>query len=229
MKPIELVKWILFIFIIFEFNITYAQNISYGGEIGCSFSAFSRNYNSFTNHLLGFTGGGYISAELTSFAGVSAEILYSQQGAASVDPSYIYYNTTSNLQRWSSDVRLHKIDVPILINIKAPGFDNDIYPVVLVGGAFGYTFKVTAKNYDITNLPNYLYIFEEGSQDVTDAFTTTDYAGVIGAGINFKGNFHYAIDFKYRVGLSNINRSIYNYINNKYSQNSFIITIKIGL
>lgn len=206
--------------------------LTYGVEAGTTWSSFSRGGSSFTDNMVGFAVGGFAKTQLMGPLGVSAELLYSQQGGANVAPEYYFTEEQIQFGEYileDVDVRLHKLSMPILLNVTPddmPGA-GDVKPVAYAGVDLGYVIAANSQSYYrysdfvIGNVPG---------SEVISSFYRFDYAAVLGTGVTFEGeNRGYGIDVKYRFGLNNINYNVLNYISNFYNQNSLMVSLKVGL
>ena len=100
MKKIQLVALILILCLAGTYNSSAQDDsggsgtkFSYGGQVGSSFSGFSRFGQTFSLKRLGVTGGMFAQYSVLPFASVSLEVNYAMAGATEVSPDLVYnYN-----------------------------------------------------------------------------------------------------------------------------------------
>lgn len=209
--------------------------LKYGIEVGGTWSSFARNWDSFTDKQAGYAVGVFAQSSIMGPLGASVEFLYSQQGAADVNPWYYYPAAlvqSGDLVTQDVDIKTHKLALPILLNFSPtdmPGA-GDVKPVAYAGVEIDYLISASVRDYQYINDTYDLVLGNSQAYPFTYNFNRWDYAYVVGTGITFEGEDRgYGIDVKYKMGFSNINRSAFNYISNDYNQNSLLVSLKIGL
>lgn len=214
-------------------NDTTELKLSYGIKVGASFSAFTNDYEPFTDKKAGLVAGGFVEYRFYDFLGVSIEPVYLQKGALNVNPYFLYDNLddyTPYTIIQVNKVTSHHVQVPLIINLRLPVKPCHVVPFLSLGGAVAYTLNVTANNlmdYGTLNGQKYYETMKEG---VTSQFEEWEYQLLIGPGIEFEspvGNIIFNVD--YYVGLSKINKYKYQYQYYDYSSNSWIFTLGFRL
>ncbi|WP_460576864.1 porin family protein [Hymenobacter coalescens] len=103
----------------------FAQSFRVGLKAGPTFSTFTGKDKGDARYLVGLTAGGFLNLGLTDMLSFQPELLYSMKGNR--------YDYTST----KGDIRLHYIDVPLLLRIDADG------PFFELGPQVGYLLKAT--------------------------------------------------------------------------------------
>jgi hypothetical protein len=195
-----------------------------------SFSAFTNDYEPFTEKKAGLLAGGFIEYSFYDFLGVSIDPIYLQKGAINVSPNFLYddpdiyapYNIAL-----VSKVTSHHIQLPLIVRLRVSDNSCCVKPFFNLGASISYTLNVTAKNlmdYGSLNGQKYYDTMEEG---VTSQFEEWEYHALLGTGIEFEqpyGNLFVQVD--YNVGFSKINKYKFQYQYYDYSSN--FCTLKVG-
>lgn len=210
--------------------------INFGIKIGGVFSGFTNHQEVFTSMRGGLAFGAFAEYKVSPLLGVSAEVNYVQEGAFHANPFLIYpastVNYTENIYMTSSDIRLHTLQIPVLLNIRAPKMSGNVLPKLIVGYSFDFLMNATSKDmYMVTNGADYP-LSSRGKEDVTSSFQSFNMGPIVGFGIDFTGDkFTYMLEARYKVGINNINKlGGLNTINSQYdfSVNTFTVTVGIG-
>lgn len=226
MKKIQLI--LVFLLIIFPLINSTAQEqentgqFSYGIHLGSSSSGFTHNRETFSLLKSGFSGGLFAEYKPVSFLGISLEADYVMEGAFHIDPALIYsqssiYYSGGSVYRSSSDVTLHNIHFPLLINIRP--IKSGVSPTISLGYSVDYF--LTAVSQDMimaVGTTGPIPLSKRSSENVSSSFQKWNMGPVAGIGINFPGNkFNISFDVRYKVGLRNINNLAgLNNINGQY-------------
>lgn len=214
--------------------------ISYGAKLGAAFSGFTHHQEVFSEKRAGFAIGAFAEYTVIPMVGVSAELNYVQEGAFHVTPSLIYpedrVNVTDNISKQASDVRLHSLQIPVLVNVRAPYLSGNVIPKLIMGYSFDFILKAKSKdmlyisdpNSNIVDLP----IEKRSTETVSSSFKDFNMGPVLGLGLDFKGDkFTYMFEARYKIGIKDINNlgslNIYNE-ENDFSVNTLTITMGIG-
>lgn len=216
-----------------------------GGQVGITSSTLTNDIHNYygSERKLGFAIGGYARYQALPFLGASAEVLYAQEGAANISPYLIYYEASlsslNDIRKINSNVTLHNLEVPILVNIFVPGFDNDVEPRVFVGSSFDFILKAVAKDLVADQSGYYdepdIVLSERSKDDVTSSFEYFNIGLVLGTGFSFYGgDVGMSIDIRYKIGLRDINNlGTLNYDNSYYppefSNNCLMVMMGVGL
>jgi hypothetical protein len=212
------------------------MELKFGLEVGGTWSSFARNMNSFTDKQAGYTIGAFAKTQLMGPLGVSVGLLYSQQGAANIDPYFTNLPALVNnggIYTRDVDIKTHKVALPILINITPndmPGA-GDVKPVAYAGVEVDYLVAANQKSYKELGAGNQALVLGNSAPvSYTSSMNTFDYGAVIGAGITFEGEDRgYGIDVKYKMGINNVNNALSYFISNYFNQNSLSVSLKVGL
>lgn len=214
-------------------NDSTSSKFSYGAKAGASFSAFTYDYEPFTDKKAGLVAGGFIEYRFYDFLSVSIEPVYLQKGALNVNPFFLYDNPAV-YEPYTivvvNKVTSHHVQIPLIFNLRLPVKNCCIVPSLSLGGAVAYTFNVTANNLMDYGFVNGQSNYEIMTEAVTNQFEELEYHVMIGPKLEFKSpgvNLIFAVD--YYLGLSQINK--YRYSNQFYdfSSNSWIFTLGFRL
>jgi hypothetical protein len=245
MKKNNLIKVVLFLTIIISTVLPIvAQNsdkpLTFGAKLGIASSGFTQNQGVFTLTKLGFAGGVSCEYKPIKLVGISLELNYVQQGAFHIGPTYIYPPsdiTIYNVTKYESDVTLHTINLPLLVNF-SPITEGNIFPKISLGFALDYIFYASSSNLLYLYNPSsnfYVTLPEQSVDNVTSSFKSFNYGPVAGLGLDFKTNLlTYSIGVRYSMGLRDINNlaSLNNVTSNSYrfpfSYNSLNVLIGVS-
>ena len=177
-----------------------AQNAQVGIKGGLSFGNIS-NKGLLPGNLktrTGFAAGLYLGYG-SSVVGVGAEGLYAQRGL----------NSDESLA--TSETRLDYIDIPVYlkVNIPTPG----VRPYAFAGPQISLEVRCHTASGDPCPDPS--------------TRETTDYAGVIGAGVRFGGRTAFGIEGRYVYGLQDLKISTIT-SGESYKNRSFMLLLSIG-
>jgi len=202
------------------------DGIHFGFKAGLNASNFSQNYQ---RNKVGVTGGLAANIGINPFLGIEADLFYTLEGANQVDPSFIYYSTSTtinNMRKINSNLTFHTVELPVLVCLKIPGISN-MAPKVMIGGAFDYYAKVNTANL-IYDEVNDLVLASRTTDDVTSSFSHFNYGAVVATGIDFYGSkVGCSIEVRYKFGLQTIN-SLGNYnVGNQYREDFSMNSLQI--
>ena len=203
-------------------------------HLGSSFSGFTHHQETFSLLKSGFSGGLFAEYKPVSFLGISLEADYLMEGAFHVDPLLIYtsasYYSSGLINKYSSDVTLHNIHFPLLINIRP--IKTGVSPTITLGYSIDYFLTAISQDMIMASGTSSIPIANRSSEDVSASFEKWNMGPVAGIGINFPGNkFNISFDVRYKVGLRNINNLAgLNNINGQYdfSVNTLMFYITIS-
>lgn len=178
-------------------------DFNWGFRAGVSSSAFSQDYRSFTKQSYGVVAGAFICFNFTNFLGLSVEPMYAQEGANQLNPAYIYYSSSITLnqeEKVNSNVTLHNLEVPVLLNFTIP-VELAIKPRFLIGGSFDYIYKAYTRDL-IHDLSYDVVLSNRGLEDITSSLEYFNYCVIAGAGLDFETEtLNYSLSVRYKVGL----------------------------
>lgn len=135
--------------------------------------------------MAGFSGGLVLALPMNELFSLRAELLYSQKGQ-----KYDIVSTDTYVK-----TRLGYLELPLLLQIHVPA-SSSVSPMVLAGGYGAYLLSAKMSG-----------VYNEADNDVKDSFKKIDFGLVIGAGLQLNVGVSGSVlmDFRYRLGLSNIN------------------------
>ena len=218
-----------------------AGALQFGAKMGVTSSTLSNAHQNmlYSENKLGFVGGGFVSYQILDFVGTSVELLYAQEGASHTNPSFFYYPDalgSGETEKANTNLTMHNLEIPVLLNFYVPGFTGDTEPRFYVGGSFDIILKSIAKDQ--------VYIYEADAflsnrqrEDVSEAIEWNNFGLIIGTGLNFNGgDIGMTLDVRYKIGMSNIsnlatlNYQEYNYgYTDAFSTNCLMVMVGIAL
>jgi hypothetical protein len=178
----------------------FSQKTSAGVKAGVNFSNLSNAGN--TEALTGFTGGVFFVHSIVEHFGVSAELLYSGEGAKNTFEQSVGNSVVRNENR----LRLNYLRIPLLANVFFGQLGDQLRPKLILGPSFG--FLLGAKNVSriITTEGSSVSETEHVNTD-KDSYSGFDIGAIIGAGLNYKAGERtwLNLDARYHIGASDIN------------------------
>jgi hypothetical protein len=185
-----------------------SSKFSYGLHLGSSFSGFTHNQEVFSQMKTGFSGGLFAEFKPITFLGISVEANYLMEGAFHVSPYLIYpyssVNYTSGIYKYTSDVTLHNIDLPVLINIRP--ISGGVSPTVSLGYSFDLILTANSRDMIMASGTKAMPVNDRSIENVSTSFEKWNTGPIAGVGINFPGvKYNYSFDVRYKVGVRNIN------------------------
>jgi hypothetical protein len=190
--------------------------ISVGTKIGIALNQFSQ-----PGTTIGVNSGVYASYRLTSFAVVTIEPHYAQEGGGR--PSYFrqYGDVSANvssIEFLNPSVCFHNIQIPVLFFLSLPEFEEASFkPVAIVGASYGFTLSAVeqhTKRYTFNSVddPSQPTIVDKPldisyqKENVTDNYARNQWSLWIGFGAQFKkGDRVFGFDLRFRKGLTQLN------------------------
>jgi len=156
----------------------------------------------------GLAAGLFAEFKPITFLGVSLEANYLMEGAFHVSPYLIYpyssVNYTSGIYKYASDVTLHNIDIPLLINLRP--ISEGVSPTISLGYAFDIFLTANSRDMIMANGAVAMPVNDRSIENVSSSFEKWNTGPVAGVGINFPGvKYNYSFDVRYKVGVRNIN------------------------
>lgn len=197
------------------------DNLTYGVKVGLSSSTFATNGQKLehTESLTGTAAGIFGEYKILDYLGATVEVLYVQEGTMRLDPRYVYYHTTYNgdnggtaLTKENSNIRLHNIEIPVLVNYYLPDM-GDIKLKAFAGASFDFIMMAKAKNLLSVQWGNNesIVLSDRAKDDVTSSFEYYNIGAVIGAGVTYD---MFTLDVSFKWGLRPINNlATFNYEN----------------
>lgn len=217
-------------------NGSSGKPLSFGIKAGGVFSGFTNHGDVFTSSRTGLTLGAFSEFRVTDYIGVSAEANYVQEGAFHVNPYLVYpaatVNYTTSIYKTSSDIRLHTLQVPLLVSIRAPKINGAVTPKLIVGCSFDFILKATSNDmFMISGNPD-IPLSNRGTENVTSSFEKLNIGPVFGVGFDFASdNLTYMLEARYKIGMRDINGlGGLNSLNSQYdfSVNTLTVTFGVG-
>ncbi len=212
------------------------KQFSFGIKAGGVFSGFTNHQDVFTGMRGGMTIGAFAEFKPISFLGVSIEANYVQEGAFHANPYLIYpaasVNYTTSIYKTSSDIRLHTLQIPLLVNIRAPKISGAVSPKLILGYSFDFILNATSNDmYMISGNPD-IPLSSRGTENVSSSFQKWNMGPVLGVGFDFASDkLTYMLEARYKIGVRDINNmGGLNSLNSQYdfSVNTFTVTFGIG-
>lgn len=177
------------------FGIANAQSVKFGIKAGANIATLTGDaVADDVSMKVGFNAGGLAEIKFTDMIALQPEVLFSMQGARTVDRSN---DIAGNRFEDESTVNLGYINVPVMLKI---------YPTksfFLEGGPqVGFLISAKSKNESTSNFVDGTSIVESETVDIKDNLKTVDVAFNLGLGYDFTENLF--INARYSLGLTNI-------------------------
>ncbi|MCX6325537.1 MAG: outer membrane beta-barrel protein [Bacteroidia bacterium] len=237
MKKNQLVLVFLLI-VLSRINLTAQENtslFSYGLRLGSGFSGFTHNHEVFTQKKSGLAAGLFAEVNPAPFLGISFEADYLMEGAFHVSPYLIYPESSVSysgglIYKYASDVTLHNIHLPVLINIRP--ITKGVSPTFSLGYSFDFFLTAISHDMIMSSGTSLIPVTDRSIENVASSFEKWNMGPVAGVGIKFPGlKFNYSFDVRYKVGLLDINNLAgLNSLNGQYdfSVNTLIFFLTIS-
>ncbi|WP_347157834.1 porin family protein [Pontibacter chitinilyticus] len=114
--------WLLILFILAPLLAVQAQFLRIGAQAGGGFSKATGDASGDMNHLAGFTAGFLFNYDFVSALELQAELNYTQKG-------FTYEEHTISPSAYvAGDIRLHYVDVPVLLRVHKRGLFAEAGP-----------------------------------------------------------------------------------------------------
>lgn len=201
----------------------------YGAKVGASFSAFTYEFEPFTEKKAGVVAGIFAEYRLNDFLTMSVEPAYLQKGALNVNPDFMYDNVDVYEPYQIilvNRVTSHHVQVPLIFHLKLPVHSCKVFPSLSIGGAAAYTFYVAANDLMYYEYLNGQAYYENMTEAVTKQFKEWEYHALIGPRVEFVNSVtDILLSVDYYLGLSQINKYKYKYQYYNFSSNSWIVTL----
>jgi outer membrane protein W len=178
----------------------FGQQASAGIKAGANFSSLSNVDAAKT--LTGLTAGGFFVYSIVEHFGVSADVLYSGEGAKFSNQ----YSTASQVVNTETNLRLNYIRVPLLANVFFGQLGDRIRPKICLGPNFGFLMSVKNKT-TVTTLEGNVLNEETTTVKDKNGYAGFDLSAIVGAGINYRMNDKtwLNLELKYNVGATDVN------------------------
>ena len=178
-----------FIFFLFFSLITFAQ-VKIGPKAGLNIANLSGDDISDADSRTGFSGGLFLTYQVSDMFAIQPEAYYSMKGAT--------YSETYSGYTYKLTYSLDYIEIPVLLKLMIPLQGSTINPAIFAGPAVGFntTHKVKV---EVDN--------QSVEQDIED-IKSTDFSLVFGGGIGFPvGQNEIGFDVRYILGLGTVDDS----------------------
>lgn len=188
-----------------------ARPISFGIKLGTSSSGFSRDQQVFSDKKLGLACGVFAEYKFMGFLGFEVGANYVQEGAAHVSPKLVYpvslLNQNTLTTKQSSDITLHTLQVPLILNIRPNVMSEKLSPRISIGYSFDFILNAISKdNVEVASSPYNILLSDRQKENVSPSFSNFNMGPVLGLGMDFKSDKHtFLIDVRYKIGISEIN------------------------
>lgn len=238
-------------------SISGFSQMSVGGKVGYTHGNFAQDASPVFQGKAGWAVGGFFHMDMEDLVGldflsVNADLMYMRQGASDVTQNLVYppqltnfYATEGEYGISTVDVSLHTFELPISVNVVAPGFDEDVKPYATVGyslglitGAYAHTDYIFVQEINDNSAPGgtaQYSIAIEGKDNIRSNYKYWNNSFVIGGGIQLKGgDLPMFMDVKYFMGMNdidNIGFANYNTLDGDtdYSKNTLLLTVGMGI
>jgi hypothetical protein len=231
---------ILFLFGLSSIGVAQSQGeMSFGVKAGIASGTFSTsNTVTIGSPETGVQTGIFGNYNITDFLGATLEVLYSNTGAADVDPQYFYtvenaaINQSSNGSRIvNTNVVSQQLSIPILVSYHLNGAGNlgGIVPKVYAGGDIGFNLKSSALNtFQIYDNNNDVY-YRNNYESMGERVKGIDFGAIVGTSIGIESDLlTYSLDARYRMGLSDINETKSSFVDGSVKRNVFSIMFGVA-
>lgn len=221
-----------------------AGSLQFGGKLGITSSTLSNDHQNmlYSENKVGFAMGGFVSYQILDFLGAEVDLLYAQEGAAQIDPRFIYYPESLysvGSAKLNSNITMHNIEIPLLLNFYVPGYTGDAEPRFYVGGSWDIITKtITKDKVGVDATDGNVILTDREKEDVSSSIERNNFGFIVGAGLNFNGgDLGMTLDVRYKIGLSNIsnlatlNYSEYTsyYTPDAFSTNCIMVLVGVAL
>ena len=209
---------------------------SFGIRVGGVFSGFTNHQDIFTGMRSGLGIGAFAEFKPIPLVGISLEANYLQEGAFHANPYLVYpssaINYTTNIYKTQSDIRLHTLQLPLLVNIRAPKISGAVAPKLILGYSFDFILNATSNDmYMISGNPD-IPLSSRGTENISSSIQKWNMGPVLGVGFDFASDkITYMLEARYKIGIRDINNlGGLNSLNSQYdfSVNTFTITLGVG-
>jgi hypothetical protein len=175
----------------------------------------------------GLVAGAFILYSFEEHFGVSADVLYSMEGAKFTDVTTIGDATT----RTENNISLSYLRIPILANVFFCDYGSAFRPKLFLGPSPGLLMGAKNKFKSVTTQNNGEVITVEDKDDVKNDFTGGDMGIMVGGGFNYRlaEYIWWNIDLRYYIGTSDINKNHPAGNSNDLKNNSLSATFGIGI
>jgi hypothetical protein len=171
--------------------------LSYGVKAGLNLSALSSNYIGLPDMKLGYQFGGFGAYSLMPSLSVELDVFYAKMGSSTIDPAKIYVSGTPGANTIvKSSVRMNTLEIPVLAKYSFDLSGTKAY--LIIGPEMSFLLSVKAVNTRIESTGETI-----SKADVTGSFRGSDFAGVIGFGIELQKEL--SVEIRYRSGFTSIN------------------------
>ena len=174
------------------------MEIAIGIKSGMTISSIYGDFGDAYDPKAGLVGGGFVTAYVSDYIGLQAEVLYVMKGARA---TYQYYDEWGEWYgEYDATFSLDYVEVPLLAKLRIP-ISSGFSPNVFFGGAVGFNTRAEAA------VDEYYY----GREEVKiKGVSTIDLGLIVGAGIDVSLEPLFLTgDIRYEIGLLNINDASY--------------------
>jgi hypothetical protein len=161
-----------------------AAGLKAGGTISDQVGKDAKFDGDNPKYMGGFTGGGFVTYNLSDMIAVQPELLFTMKG--------VRYNLTENGAGVTERNELNYLELPVLLKLM-PTTQGNIRPELFAGPSFAYLLSARAKT-DIGG--------NTQTVDVKDNFKNFDFGVSFGAGVGYAlSQGRLGLDARYTVGL----------------------------
>ena len=230
-KRIALVLCIFLVAIGQELRAQNESSLVVGARVGFASNHLAVSGQARTLPTISPVVGGFAQYQLSQWLSVSADLLYTQYGGNSVNPSWVYSSSSPLIVSGAVNhltIKSHTLEVPIAAKLGLPGMNGAVRPFLAVGCAMAYNIQTNAviESYKIIGVTPMLNTYTD---DVSSAFNQFTAAFTPGAGIDFSAaGYAISMEVYYRMGLINANKNHRSSTPN-FTTNAFGFKVGIGL
>jgi hypothetical protein len=213
-----------------------SKPISFGLKLGVSSSGFSHYQQTFSNKKLGIAAGVFAEYRLMGYLGVEVDANYVQEGASQISPKLVYpvavLNANTLVTKESSNITLHTLQVPIILNIRPSVMAENFSPRICLGYSFDFILNAQSKDTKVvTSSPYNIMVSDRDQKNVTPVFSGFNMGPILGLGLDLKSDKHtYQIDVRYKIGMNDMsNLGGLNTINGERQFSINTLTITVGM
>lgn len=173
----------------------------------------------------GLTVGAFMLYSFQEHFGISADVLYSMEGAKFTDLNNIGNVSTKT----ENNIALGYLRIPLLANVFFGEYGNRFRPKVSLGPSVGLLLSAKNKFKSVTNNSSTDVITIEDKDNVKNNFKSVDLGAVVGAGFNYRlaESVWWNFDLRYYIGATDINdRPL---VSNTIKNNSFSVCLGLGI
>ncbi len=206
-------------------NETFQQYFTIGPRVGINISNISGVDKA--DSKVGLLAGGFFVYSFQEHFGISADLLYSAEGAK-------FENTisTGNLTvKTKNDIALNYLRVPLQAAVFFGQYGNRLRPKVTLGPSIGFLLGAKNKLESVTIYPDGSNVSIDHKTDYKENIKGVDFGAVVGAGLNYRlvEAVWWNFDVRYYIGASDINNKPVVLGNDALKNNGLSVSLGLGI